>query len=136
MKEKTIKDFKVITNSNSTNFEKEVKDFLSNNADLVITEFNSGATNKGSWCHICYEKNILIAENIKDEYVLRGEVFHCGNCPLWDNGCLIQVRSNARFCNDACLHFYQRLAEGEFRPVDYPPLEQWKKDRDKWKERE
>ena len=140
MKEETIKDFKVISNSNSTIFEEEVKEFLIKHPNVISS--TSGVTESGSWCHIWYESKNLVAEDIRDEYVLRGEEYYCGNCPMWggniNNGspmCSSKVRyKDTRFCSKACLHFYQRLAEGEIRPVDCPSLDTLAIERQMFKE--
>ena len=142
MKEKTIKDFKVISNSNLSNFEKEVKSFLNEHQDAISLQTNSTSTSKGHYCHIFWEEKKLVPEDIRDEYILRGEKYCCGNCPLWggnvDNGrpeCLRQVRmKDTRLCSGACLWFYQQIANGEFRPVENSDLEIMKKEAERFKE--
>lgn len=128
MKEETIKEFKVIANTNLTDFEREVKSFLESHRNAISLQLNSTTIESGHFAHIQWDEKRLIPENIKDEYLLRGEKYHCKNCPHWGaNGsenpreafdCLKRVKDRARGCEEACLYFYKELAKGDIRPYE------------------
>jgi len=127
MRNETVKDFKVISNSNLSNFEKEVKTFINTHKDALNMQVNSNTTVDGHFAHIYWEEVRPVPEDIKDEYILRGERYRCENCPHYganasDNprhafSCTRKVYSaTRRGCEEACLYFYQQLAKGELNP--------------------
>ena len=124
------KDYELISNSNSTLFKEEVKRFLEAHQNALEITTTYCTTNKGHFAHIDFSYLKDIAENVKDDYILRGERYYCCNCPFWGSNatddvdkamsCTIQVRNkDTRYCSDACLRFYQLLADGEITPCDY-----------------
>ena len=130
MKSEIVKDFIIISNANLTQFQNEVKAFLESHKNATTLNVLSSTTNSnGSNAHIYWEEVIEIPENIKDEFILRGEVYTCSNCPWYGaNGsdnprqafeCLHKVDFGRKRTNTpACLFFYQKLASGEVRPCD------------------
>ena len=130
MKQETVKDFIVISNSNLSQFQNDVKQFLHDHKTATRIDVLSSTTSAGgSNAHIYWEEVVQIPENIKDEFILRGETYTCGQCPFYGvNGsddprkafdCLHSVTmGRKRSINNACLYFYQKLASGEVRPCD------------------
>ena len=127
MRNETVKDYKVISNSNLSYFEEEVKSFLEAHKDAISIQVNSSSTLEGHFAHIYWEERKLVAEDIRDEFILRDEKYRCENCPHYggnsDNprhafSCLRKVFHRRRGCDEACLFFYQELAKGDLRPYE------------------
>lgn len=66
-----------------------------------------------------YQTEETIFENIRDEYIARGEIYYCEDCPFIDP--VTDRRYHYRTCKcgttkskgAACLYFYEQLAKGE-----------------------
>ena len=130
MKETFVKDFKVISNNNSTNFEREVKEFLSTHQAEKNLISSYAPTSHGFVAFFEWETVKLEPENIKDEFILRGEKYTCSNCPMWGGNtpqepneprraftCTREVYPSRRGCETACLWLYQEIAKGEIKPI-------------------
>ena len=135
MRKEIIKDFKLISNSNSTKFEEEVKAFIQKHK---FTDIQFNTTESGHYAYILFDREEVISEDIRDEYILDGYDFRCGNCPYWGEHalddprkamtCTKYVTKNPRFCSRACLFFYQKYAKGEILPIDSPSVDAHKKE--------
>lgn len=76
--------------------------------------------NQGFCAYIDYEVAVRVAEDLRDEYEMRGEGSTCAECPYLeksDDGrrkwqaCKVQGRTHED--NPACLYYYRQLEKGE-----------------------
>ena len=135
MRKETIKDFELIYSNNSNKFKEEVKAFIQKHK---FTDIQFNTTESGHYAYIIFEYEKLVSEDIRDEFILDGYDYRCGNCPYWGKHalsdprkamtCTKYVSKNQRFCSKACLFFYQKLAKGEIQPIDDPIVDEHKKE--------
>jgi len=130
MKQTTSKSMRIISNYDSTAFERDVNAFLDEHKTDISVNVQFTTTTAGHNAYIIYEQQIQIPEDIRDEYILRGEEYHCEDCPYWTNNqkpedsrelfkCEKRIgQEPVRFITPACLYFYQRLAKGDLKKYD------------------
>lgn len=118
MKKEDVKKFKVISHFDSNRFEDEVKELLLEHPDANISFGSIGERHNA---YAIWRETIKVAENIRDEFVLRGEKHHCGECPFYGGNtdepknafsCMREVYAKRRRCDEACMWLYQELAKG------------------------
>ena len=129
MRQGTRKELEIISNSDSTTLKAEVKKFFEEHANDLSVDVQFTTTTAGHNAYIIYEQAYQIPEDIRDEYIIRGESYTCENCPYWSNNfdptnikglwrCTKKVKyGNVRYVDEACLFFYQELAKGEIKPI-------------------
>lgn len=81
----------------------------------------------GELCvHFIYDEETRIAENVKDEFELRGETYTCCECPHFEksddkrvknHGCRYSKYGAVRECEPACEIFYRELINGMIKGV-------------------
>lgn len=134
MKTKGIKKVKVLSSSNSTTFENCVNDFLNDLENPKELQVSFTSTGKSHVAYVMWEAEELIPEDIRDEYILRGEKHTCGECPHWggnkkqdgegmrNTGCDLHITDGSiRGCAPACLWLYKELAKGGIVLHEYDP---------------
>ena len=134
MKKDSIKELEIISNTNITAFKEDVKNFLNTHKDYTIDFRTTAHTH---YAYIVYVTEIDVPEDVKDEYVLKGENYYCCNCPHWTYytderqvpSCGLRVKARANYRGEACLLFYQEMANGEIRPQEFPLWEEYEADR-------
>lgn len=114
---------KVIQSETATEFE---ENFNASMAELSDKHPKYQLADVGTFvAYIIYEETTQIPEDIRDEYILRGEVFTCADCPyLNDTGdkrvkyfdCEHSESEITRKTNIACNWFFTKLAHGEISP--------------------
>ena len=75
----------------------------------------------GLCAYIVYEKTTAVAENIVDEYELKGEAYKCYECPMFrpSNDRRVKYTTCGRgerhisHCTPCCEWFYEALERGE-----------------------
>lgn len=97
-------------------FEKAMEELSDYDVDVVRN------MSKGTHCaYLCWREVVKIPEDIRDEYILRGDERTCADCPeLVRNGdgrvkrhsC--PVSDNRRLEDKACLRYYRKLEGGEY----------------------
>ena len=122
MVEKSIIEFRVICGSTATEFQDNLNATMENlakeNAKNVRYEFNHNA---GHCCYISYEKMAAIPETLEEKYELRGEKWHCEDCPYYEKSTDKRVKYTHCQVGDkrayakcpACERFYEVLERGE-----------------------
>lgn len=81
-------------------------------------EFNK---NKGHSAYISWREEVTIPENARDEYELKGEKYHCCDCPFFVLSQDRRVKYTTCGCDvhstyyerPACEEFYEKLKRGE-----------------------
>ena len=90
-------------------------------SNLLDVHYNDGA---GMCAYITYEVCEKIPENFRDEAILRGERFHCFDCPYLE----LPEDKRKKWCDcryspdgythknaHACEYFYKALAQGRIK---------------------
>lgn len=78
--------------------------------------------NRDAHCaYISYEKRVVIPEDIRDEFILKGKRYVCGECPYFQPSEDRRIKYTAcrkgerrtYYTRDACLALYKEIERGE-----------------------
>lgn len=123
MKSISRTEIKVVEAKSGAEFEVEMNAALRCVSDLNSKYQIHFNLSMGHCAYIEYSYTEQIPESLKDEYALRGEVFYCGNCPMFEpsmDGRIKAGKCKYGVCNKpipadkACIKFYQKYDAGEW----------------------
>lgn len=119
MKIRTIVEWHIIEAATKEEWAEQYAAFIQRTKGKVEAE--TWNTSRGTHC--LYIKTVTseeIPQNLKEEYELRGETYHCSDCPeLIESTDARRKRLSCKVCQStradapACNHFYQLLERGE-----------------------
>lgn len=116
MRTETIRQVAVIDEQSGKGFERAFNEKMKELARFKVDI--DRANTREFLAYIFYEETVTIPENAKEEYKLRGEVYHCADCPMiqWGEGRNHSCPRSKMVHDDtpACSYFYEALKEGRF----------------------
>lgn len=92
-------------------------------------DYNIEISNGKFFAIIHYNEENYEPETIAEEYELRGEIFHCRDCPeLQDDhdarkkrfACKRAEYGITRKDESSCEWFYRQLSQGKLKPIEFP----------------
>lgn len=115
-----IQKLKIIQSKDPKEVEKQFEEVLESigvEADYIRVDYDS---NVGHYAHIRWTKTITEPENVRDEYILNGKRYCCGDCPFFVlqkdrriKYSLCEKNEKTWFEHDACLKLYEMIDRGE-----------------------
>ena len=138
MRERTVKQIKVISCHDPTEFQElfnEAQRELASKHPVV--EFNMAM---GHCAYITYDEKICVPENAEDEFYQMGLSYKCRNCPKFNwpmtqTGSINRIKkegdcmlkASTRRDNPACEYLYKSILTGDLKPIDDDELEDFQR---------
>ena len=122
MKTEIRTKMKTIQASTAEEFDK-----LFNKANEELTDVELRWDSSPMCVHLLYKEKKLVPETLAEEFELRGERYHCINCPYFKRGkdkrcravgCKYSPYGTVAEYNAACEYFYKQLINGKIEPVE------------------